>query len=318
MERIRLILGTMTFGSQADAAETKKMIQLFLDSGQMELDTAYVYNSGETEKLLGRLLSKEKKRIFRVATKAHPEVTGKLDGAAVRLQLDESLKRLKRDKVDLFYLHMPDRVTPIEESLSACAELHAVGKFDQLGLSNYPSWMVVKACQICRQNGWPVPAVYQGMYNALSRKPEGELFPALRDQGVRFNVYNPLAGGLLTGKYSSYNSKPTDGRFAALTFYQDRYWKKSLFKAVENLTNECWAEGTSPVSAALRWIAFHSHLDFEQGDGIILGATSVQQLEQNLSAFEEGPLPEKIVEAYQQAWEEGRTESPEYFRFYPE
>jgi len=316
MMKVRLILGTMTFGSQVDASGSGEMLQRFFSSGQKELDTAYVYNDGETEKILGALLSKEKKFSPYIATKAHPRSFGRLDGETVLLQLNESLKRLKRKKVDLFYLHAPDANTPMEEALRACAALHEEGKFDELGLSNFPAWMVVKAWYLCRENGWPLPAVYQGMYNALSRRPEDELFPALKELGIRFYAYNPLAGGLLTGKYTSYNTRPSDGRFAAMPFYQDRYWKKSLFRAIESLTNECWAEGIPPVSAAFRWLAHHSELDFGHGDGIILGATSIAQLEQNLQACEQGELPGRIVEAYDRAWEEGKAESPAYFRIY--
>jgi len=312
----RLILGTMTFGSQADLQVSTELLSLFLESGQTEIDTAHVYNDGKTEEMLGLILPGIKDNPPYVATKAHPRVYGKLDGQAVTAQLNGSLSRMKRDKVDLFYLHAPDTQTPVEEALEACARLHDEGKFEELGLSNFPSWMVMKIWYLCRGNGWPLPTVYQGMYNTLSRKPEGELFPALRDLGIRFYAYNPLAGGLLTGKYTSFDSRPSDGRFAALPYYQDRYWKKSLFKALESLANKCWEEGISPVSAAFRWLAFHSAIDPSKGDGIILGATSVDQLEQNLAAFDQGRLPDKITAACDAAWDEARGESPGYYRFY--
>ena len=312
----RLILGTMTFGSQADLQVSTELLSLFLESGQTEIDTAHVYNDGKTEEMLGLILPGIKDNPPYVATKAHPRVYGKLDGQAVTAQLNGSLSRMKRDKVDLFYLHAPDTQTPVEEALEACARLHDEGKFEELGLSNFPSWMVMKIWYLCRGNGWPLPTVYQGMYNTLSRKPEGELFPALRDLGIRFYAYNPLAGGLLTGKYTSFDSRPSDGRFAALPYYQDRYWKKSLFKALESLTNQCWEEGISPVSAAFRWLAFHSEIDPSKGDGIILGTTSVDQLEQNLAAFDQGRLPDNITAACDAAWDEARGESPEYYRFY--
>lgn len=316
MADVHFILGTMTFGSQADAGESRDIISFFFQSGFNEIDTAYVYNDGGTEKILGKTLSPTKKVQPVLATKAHPRATGSLDGQSVRMQLEQSLQRLKRKKVELFYLHAPDPATPIEQTLEMCSLLHEEGKFEQLGLSNFPSWMVVKIWYLCERKGWPRPAVYQGMYNALSRKPEAELFPALRDLGIRFYAYNPLAGGLLTGKYRSFNEKPSEGRFADMPFYQDRYWKKSLFKAIDEVGNLCWAEGISPAEAAFRWIACHSSLDFRKGDGIILGVTSLKQLQQNISACEQGKLPEHIAAAFEHAWEVGRAESPDYYRFY--
>ena len=209
------------------------MIQRFVRAGYRELDTAYIYNDGKTETLLGSILPDD---TMPLATKVHPKVTGKLDGRAVTMQLEASLQRLGRETVDLLYLHMPDSQTPVEEALKRCAELYEQGKFRELGLSNFPAWMVMHIWHLCDKHGWPKPVVYQGMYNGLSRRPEAELFPALRTLGIRFYAYNPLAGGMLAGKHRHFEMKPSDGRFTIIPAYQERYWKRSIFTALDALT----------------------------------------------------------------------------------
>lgn len=313
---MRLILGTMNFGPQVDAAGSAEMIRRFLASGHKELDAAYVYNDGETERILGRILPELDVGSFSVATKVHPRVTGKLDGEAVMTQLNESLRRLGRESVDILYFHFPDQDTPIEDALEVCAKLHGQGKFKELGLSNFPSWMVVDIWHLCKDRGWPQPAVYQGMYNGLSRKPEAELFPALRKLGMRFYAYNPLAGGMLTGKHANFNNDPPAGRFARLASYRERYWKESYFEAVGCLTECCRKAGVKPVEAAFRWLVRHSLLDASAGDGIIVGASSLVQFDQNLDAIKQGVLPEQVLAAFETVWREAKPDSPEYFRVF--
>ncbi len=313
---MKLILGTMTFGPQVDIDGSRALLKRFIAAGYRELDTAYVYNEGETETILGSILREAGNNSLYLATKVNPRVTGRLDEAAVKMQLDESLRRLGRDSVDILYLHLPDPHTPIEETLKACTDLHEQGRFAELGLSNFPAWMVVDIWHLCKANGWPQPSVYQGLYNGLSRKIESELFPALRRLGMRFYAYNPLAGGMLTGKHARYDDSPMAGRFARLQSYRNRYWKPSYFDAVSALTARCREAGIEPASAAYRWLTFHSLLDPSMGDGIIVGASSMGQLEQNISAVEEGPLPEAVVDAFLTAWEQARLDSPDYFRYH--
>ena len=316
MDTMRLILGTMTFGPQVDMDGARTMMERFLRAGHHELDAAYVYNNGETERMLGTLLTGSSKETFSIATKVHPRITGRLDRAAVLAQFDESLRRLNRDAVDLLYFHMPDRRTPIEDALETCAALHRQGKFKELGLSNFPAWMVVDIWHLCKDRGWPQPTVYQGLYNGLSRKVEDELFPALRRLGMRFYAYNPLAGGMLSGKHVNYDDVPPLGRFGRLESYRNRYWKKSYFEAVSALVASCRDVGIAPAEAAFRWLAHHSLLDRRAGDGIIVGASDMDQLEQNLTAAEQGALPETVVSAFDAAWVEAEPESPGYFRYY--
>jgi aflatoxin B1 aldehyde reductase len=311
---MNLILGTMNFGPQVDLETGRTMVRSFLDRGNREIDTAYVYNGGDSERYLGEILPGTAEGSTLVATKVNPRITGRLDREAVVSQLTESLGRMKCDSVDLLYLHFPDPNTPVETTLAACAELHQEGKFKHLGLSNFAAWEVVNIWHLCQQNGWPVPVVYQGLYNGLSRGIEPELLPALRHLGMRFYAYNPLAGGILAGKYQDFSQEPTPGRFTVRPNYRERYWKKPFFDAVAILTETCAAEDIPLVEAAYRWLAFHSSLDASKGDGVILGTSSPAQLQQNLNAFEQQPLPDSVVDAFNDAWLAAKPESPEYFR----
>lgn len=307
----------MNVGPQLDLEESNLMIDKFLSSGNEELDSAYVYNEGETEKILGEILS-IKKRNVHIATKVNPRITGKLDGEAVYEQFNESLQRLNCKGVDILYFHFPDPITPIESALKAFVDLHEQGKVKELGLSNFPAWMVVDIYHQCKKNGWPTPRVYQGMYNGLSRKVENELFPALRKLDMCFYAYNPLAGGLLSGKYDNFEENPTTGRFAIRPNYQDRYWKKSFFDALDILSEKCDEHNIPLSEAAYRWLVYHSELDQSKGDGIIMGASKLTHLEKNLRAQEKGNLPQSIVETFEQAWAEAKPDSPDYFRFIPQ
>ena len=318
MDRVKLILGTMTFGPQVNAEESHAMVQRFVDSGYSELDTAYVYNEGKTEGILGSLLEHIPDESVIIGTKVNPRITGKLDANAVTMQFNESLNRLGRDAVDILYFHFPDYNTPIEEALAACTDLHGQGKFRELGLSNFPAWMVVDIWHICKKRGWLKPSVYQGMYNGISRNVESELFPALRKLGIRFYAFNPLAGGMLTGKHSHFDDNPSPGRFSRLQSYRDRYWKKAIMEAVNGLTIKCREVGIEPTEAAFRWLTYHSFLNPHKGDGIIIGASSMKQLKQNLTAAVKGALPKSLVSAFDDAWEDTKPDSPAYFRYFLE
>ncbi len=308
------ILGTMTFGKQVDESTSDRLLGLFLDAGYQELDTAYVYGDGATEEILGRILTKERWQQIYLATKANPWVEAGLRPESVRHQLETSLQRLQTESVDLFYLHSPDLNTPIEATLEACQKLFCEGKFRELGLSNYAAWQVVDIWHICKRNGWILPTVYQGMYNAITRDVEPELFPSIRAMGIRFYAYNPLAGGILTGKHIDPEESPTEGRFAIQKNYQERYWKKTYFDALNKLRNLCEEQKTTLADGALRWELFHSDLSAKQRDAVIIGASNPEQLISNMESMNSAPLTKDIVTAYEQAWEVARPECPTYFR----
>ena len=312
---VDLILGTMTFGESVFSPEVGEFINAFLDEGYEELDTAYVYNEGNCERLLGEVLP-ELDRPYKIATKVNPRISGKLDADAAYKQVNESLERMKLSSVDTVFLHFPDPATPVESVLGAMADLHEQGKYRELGLSNFPAWMVADVWHICDQRGWVKPTVFEGIYNPLTRKAENELNACLNNFGMRFYAYNPMCGGLLTGRYGKFEDAPTDGRFTHRPNYQKRYWKKNFFEAVDLIKEAAEKHGITTIEATYRWLAYHSMLDSERGDAILIGASKLNHLKQNMEAVKAGPLPDDLVGAFEEAWTITKGDSPEYFTLY--
>ena len=315
MKNVNLILGTMTFGESVFSPEVGNFINAFLDAGYDELDTAYVYNDGDCERLLGEVLP-GLDRPYRIATKVNPRISGKLDADAAYKQVNESLERMRIPSVDTVFLHFPDPATPVESVLGAMADLHDQGKFRELGLSNFPAWMVADVWHICDKNGWVKPTVFEGIYNPLTRRAETELNACLDAFGMRFSAYNPLCGGLLTGRYGKYEDAPDDGRFTHRPNYQKRYWKKSFFDAVDLIKNAAGKYGISPIEATYRWMVYHSMLNGERGDAVLIGASKLSHLIQNMETLKAGPLPEDVITAFEDAWLIAKGDSPEYFTLY--
>ncbi|XP_060766456.1 aflatoxin B1 aldehyde reductase member 4-like isoform X1 [Neoarius graeffei] len=314
------VLGSMTFGGRADADTSAKMVRVFLERGHSELDSAFMYTDGEAETLIGAM---QLPPAVRISTKANPWDGKTLKPESVCSQLETSLKRLRAQSIDIFYLHAPDHENPILDTLRTCNELYKEGKFKEFGLSNYASWEVAEIHSICKHNSWVLPTVYQGMYNAITRQVETELLPCLRHFGMRFYAYNPLAGGLLTGKYQ-YEDKDgaqPSGRFfgdARAAVYRDRFWKRSNFDAIEGirkgLDTAYGAEKPSLTSAAIRWMYHHSQLKGEHGDAVIIGMSTMEQLLADLAATEEGPLKQEVVDTFNRGWDLVTHECPNYFR----
>ncbi len=308
-----VILGTWNFGNQVDEALADRMLRIFLERGHVGVDTAHAYWNGVTEEILGRILTPARREKVYLATKVNPWSESGLEPQRVVEQVETSLKRINTDYFDLIYLHEPDPKTPIEVTLEACQRLFHQGKFRELGLSNYAAWQVADIWHICKRNGWVIPTVYQGMYNAITRDVERELFPAIRTFGIRFYAYNPLAGGLLTGKYLNHKVTPKDGRFTR-PVYLERYWKESYFWALEVIRSACGSRGLMMADSSLRWLQHHSFLKRAYNDGVIIAATSMEQLGANLKSCEEGGLPDVVVTAFDHAWKLARPDCPQYFR----
>lgn len=307
------ILGTMTFSDQVDHDTTAAMITAFTKAGHEKLDTAYVYNKGKTEELLGQLHSENILAGTTIATKVNPAAGG-LGAESVDKQFTASLERLGHQQVELLYLHSPDLNTPIAETLMAVNRHHEAGRFKHFGLSNYAAWQVAEITEMCSKNDWVRPTVYQGMYNAYTRDVERELFPCLRNYDIAFYAYNPLAGGLLTGKHQKYDDSPQPGRFVSFEFYKDRYWKEDYFKQVKSFVAVCASENVQPVAAAIRWLVHHSDLANNDNNGIVLGASSISQLDQNIQSFAGQALPDSIVETLDAGWDIIRPACIKYFR----
>ncbi|NKB63693.1 MAG: aldo/keto reductase [Gammaproteobacteria bacterium] len=308
------ILGTMTFGDQVDKEQASIMLSSFHASGYRELDTAHVYHDGATEALLGRLVSEDKH--FSIATKVHPWNEKGLQPQRVKQQFCESLVRLNVDKVDLLYLHSPDICTPIIDTLEACYDLYQDGLFSRFGLSNFAAWQVAEVVGICQRKNWMQPTIYEGLYNGLNRDVESELLPCLHNYGIAFYAYNPLAGGLLTGKYRDIHNKPNTGRFGTYDAYPERYWKADYFKVLQ-FVHVCEKNDILPGEAALRWLCQHSMIAPDHSpldNGVILGVSNQSHLDQNLNAFGAENLPQTVVDVLDQGWDITRKNCFRYFR----
>jgi 1-deoxyxylulose-5-phosphate synthase len=207
----RICFGTMTFGSQVDEKTAARMIDYCLDAGINFFDTANVYNQGLSETILGRVLGNRRERVV-LASKVRgkmgeaPDESG-LSRAAIMKAVDQSLQRLGTDYLDLYYLHMPDTHVPVEESLEAMDRLVRAGKVRYPASSNYAAWQVVRMLWASEKKGYKPPTVTQPMYNLLARGIEQEYLPMCCEMGVSTIVYNPLAGGLLTGKQNGQTPK---------------------------------------------------------------------------------------------------------------
>eukprot|EP01124_Arcella_intermedia_P028027 TRINITY_DN5611_c0_g1_i1.p1 TRINITY_DN5611_c0_g1~~TRINITY_DN5611_c0_g1_i1.p1 ORF type:complete len:326 (+),score=65.31 TRINITY_DN5611_c0_g1_i1:33-980(+) len=315
----------MGVGGPLDVQKTRIVLDMFKAHQHQEIDTAVLYQGGKTERVLGEAGLGG----LTVATKVNPwfdvnrgvstdSPCKGLAPEAVRKQIQKSLAALGAKKVDLLYLHAPDHDTPIEDTLQTIHELHQSEVFEEWGLSNFASWQVVHIYHLCKANNWKPPTVYQGMYNCLTRNVEKELFPALRLCGMRFYAYNPLAGGILTGKYQL-KDNPQEGRFSGKTVwgvkYRERFWKDEIFEAVEKIKSQGEAHKITPIEAAMSWMYFHSALKGELGDGVIIGGSSVDQIKENLGVIQNlKPLPADLLETIEQAWIQAQPNCPQYFR----
>jgi aryl-alcohol dehydrogenase-like predicted oxidoreductase len=309
----RLSFGTMTFGGQTDEAEAARMLDRALDAGINFIDTANAYNQGRSEEILGRLLRGRRDKVI-LATKVFnkmgdaPDDRG-LSRAALRKALDASLQRLQTDCVDLYYLHQPDWATPIEETLEAMEEQVRAGKVRYPAVSNYAAWQVCEILCLCEKRGYKPYRVSQPMYNLLARGIEEEYLAFCRRFGVAVVPYNPLAGGLLTGKHRR-DAGPISGtRFDGNTMYLDRYWHDDYFAAVEDLKIVARDAGLSLLALAFRWL-----LSQPAVDSIILGASRLEQLEENLKACEGPPLDEATLKRCDDVWKRLRGITPKYNR----
>lgn len=314
-QKCRVVLGLLTFGPPGSESygsrvtslqRFKEILDCFQDQGYNEVDTARTYVNGLQESFTNSADWQE--RNLSLATKCFPLSPGLHSRSSIKEKLETSLTELGCESVDIFYLHAPDRSVPFEETLEACNELYQAEKFKQLGLSNYAAWEVAEIWNIANERKWIKPTVYQAMYNAFTRAIEDELVPCCRKYGISIIGYNPLAGGMLTGKYKT-SDLPTEGRYSNTDsnvgkMYRERYFRDANFDAIRLLEPVAKEEGLSLSEIAFRWYVHHSKLDMISGnDGVVIGVSSIDQLKANLTDLEKGPLPESIVTALESIWE---------------
>lgn len=315
--RVPLIFGTMTFGHPGKNGvrtdtlqECQEILDVFHKHGGKEVDTARMYAEGTTEEVLSQL----NLHGATVDTKVYPVEAGDHHPDKLKATFEVSLQKLGKIKPRVLYLHAPDRSVPFEDTVAAIDELYKQGKFEIFGLSNYAAWEVAEIVGICKVKGYVQPKIYQAMYNAVTRAIEEELVPCLRKYNIRLVVYNPLAGGYLAGKISTSNIP--EGRFggesAMAKMYRARYIHQGYADALEAIREAADKHQLRLTEVALRWVQHHSVLT--PADGVILGASSAQQLEENCIDSAKGPLPQDIVEALDLAWSKVGMNCPKYWR----
>jgi aflatoxin B1 aldehyde reductase len=294
-----IILGTMNieypYSSNPDKnIDTyKQIIEYYFESTENPiLDTAYYYGNTKTEYILGYIL-KDINKPYKIATKANPwfnndftnGILGQLSKDNLERQLNTSLTNLQRTNVDIFYLHCFDYEIPILETLDKCEELWRREKFNYLGISNFSLKQMKEVLDTCDKNMLSIPKYYQGMYNLISRKVE-EIFPLLEEYNIQFWGYNPLAGGLLTGKYKYNNDE--NSRFKDNKIYQNIFWKDEIINNLED-----FFKLSNPTEKSIQWLLKYSNL--KENDKIIIGVSTIEQLKTNINSINKNVIYNNFI-----------------------
>jgi aryl-alcohol dehydrogenase-like predicted oxidoreductase len=288
-------LGCNNFGGRIDLEASRKVVHKALDLGIALFDTADVYgNQGGSETCLGAILGDRRKDIVLATKFAMPmDKDGTLKGASRRYimsAVEASLKRLKTDWIDLYQVHQPDPLTPIEETLRALDDLVRHGKVRYIGCSNFPAWQVVAAHWTSRHHNLNTFVSCQDEYSLLVRDIERELVPAMTQYGFGLLPYFPLASGLLTGKYKP-DAKPEGARLSYMQGLADRYMTEANWSIVERLAAFAAKRDRSVLELAFSWLAARPAVS-----SIIAGATKPEQVELNIKAADWAPTAEEVEE----------------------
>lgn len=291
-------LGTMTFGEDwgwgSSVEDSERILDRYIDRGGNFLDTANGYTKGHSEKIIGDHLGRYPARRDRtvIATKFFTNMyrgdpnAGGASRKSLVAACEQSLRRLQTDYIDLYWMHCWDRFTPIEETVRALDDLVCAGKVRYIGFSDTPAWKVAQAQVTALLRGWTPLIALQLEYSLLERTIEGELIPAALELGLGITPWSPLKSGMLTGKYTRESAgTTTPGRGAFVT----RAFNDTAFGVVEVLKTVAAEAGTTPARAALAWV--------QQRPGVastIIGARTVEQLDDNLGALETKLTPEQI------------------------
>ena len=286
-----LCLGTMTFAREADQKESQAILDAFLDAGGTFVDTANVYGSvpGATEEVVGKALAGKRDEVF-LATKVFGRIgEGPNDQGLSRLhilrEVENSLRRLKTDRIDLYYLHNWDHPTRVEEALEAMNDLVRSGKVVYIGASNFAARHLMKAICLSDLKRLVRICCLQAQYSLVERNVEKELLPLCREEGLGFVAWGPLGGGFLSGKYDPGKKPDTQTRLAVSKDAQEASWKNKAtaknFDIIAAVKEIAAVKGATPAQISLAWLLARSGLSAP-----ILGARSTKQLEENLKAAE--------------------------------
>ncbi|GAA2179039.1 aldo/keto reductase [Brooklawnia cerclae] len=309
----RLVLGTMSFGDTADATTAAQIFEAALEAGVTGVDCANGYAKGTTEEIIAPLVSAHRSEIV-LATKVgmpHPDDQGRppLAPESIRACLDGSLRRLGVDYVDIYYLHQPDRRTPLTRTMETIAQLHREGKFKALGVSNFAAWQVADIEYLAREFGAPRPIIGQNVYNLVARRLEDEWLEFASAHDIVTMCYNPLAGGLLVAPPSSSGAPTRFSGSVLADMYRKRYWTPEVLGSVDRIAAIADEAGTPLPELGLRWLVS------QPGVGsLLLGGDKVEHVMSNIASIGKGPLPDDLVRAVSAATDPLKGSMPAYNR----
>jgi aryl-alcohol dehydrogenase-like predicted oxidoreductase len=313
-----ICLGTMTYGTQIGETVATNLIKGAMDAGINFLDTAPVYSQSKSEEIVGKAIKGDRHSVV-LATKAgppskfdappKPNETG-LSRKCIMWQVENSLKRLQTDYIDLYYVHEPDYNTPIEETLRALDDLVRQGKTRYSGCSNFFAWQTAQALRVSERHNLEPFVCVQPPYNLLTRDIEIELLPFCANEGLGVCTYNPLAGEMLTGRHE-FGKPPAEGRFTLPQLgpgYLQRYWSETNFQAVDRLKKVAGERGVTLPQFALAWILNNPAIT-----SVLSGVISIEQLKENIVAVDIKLSPEEI-QACDDVWNMFRPPRVNYAR----
>ena len=286
----RLCFGTMSFGDIADESESAKMFHRCRDLGINFFDCANTYGGGRSEEILGDLMADCRDEIVLTTKVVSRTGDGVNQGGAsrrhIQISVEQSLKRLKTDRIDVYFLHHYDPDTPIDETLRALDDLVRQGKILYPAVSNWSAWQVMKAQGIAENKGLARIECLQPMYNLVKRQAEVEILPMALDEQIGVIPYSPLGGGLLTGKYAP-GTRPASGRLIENANYVKRYSPAEYYQTAADFTAHAQERGLHPATLAVAWVMAHPAVTAP-----IIGARSLEQLEASLAALDVDMVPE--------------------------
>lgn len=290
-----ICLGSMIFGEESERAtpaeEATRMIAAYLDAGGNHIDTADVYANGVSEEIVGKAIKGRRGEVVLATKVRFPTGTGRneagLSRGYVLTAVENSLRRLQTDYIDLYYMHCWDPLTPLEESLRTFDDLVTAGKVRYIGVSNFAAWQMMKALGLSDQRGWHRFVAAQYQYSLVKRDIEYEFQELCQSEGVSLTPWGPLGGGFLSGKYQR-DSRPTEaseGRIATTAVHTEEAWARRnternwhILEVVEGIAQE---RGATVPQIALAWVRAQPAVA-----SVIIGARTMAQFEDNMGAAE--------------------------------
>ncbi|HNR32679.1 MAG TPA: aldo/keto reductase [Candidatus Hydrogenedentes bacterium] len=283
-----LSLGTMTFGNEADEATSRRLMARALDVGINFFDTSTNYNKGATEEIIGRWIGPHRHEIILASKVFFPTGGGRNDEGLSRRNLlqtvENSLKRLQTDKLDLLYLHHWDENVAIEQTLAAVHTLVEQGKVIYCGVSNFAAWQTMKALAVAAAGRYPPVVATQPMYSLVKRQAEVEILPLAAYEGLAVVPYNAMAAGMLTGKYL----RGASGRLTEVEMYRQRYGNPQYIEVTKRFIAHASEQGRSPAALAVAWVMSHPLVT-----STIVGARSLDQFDETLQCLDMRLSPEE-------------------------